>query len=453
LAFVTDTNSGATSQTKAPATLPRLLGTGGLTAFGLAYMVPLAVFATFGAATRETLGHLPTAYAVTTIAMLFTAFSYALNVRAYPSAGSAYTYSQKSFGNAVGFLTGWALLLDYLLLPALNYVVIGIYLNAQFPLIPGWTFALGTIIFVTVLNIVGITTVKRISLLLVAMQIVFTVVFVFLAYRNAGVATDWERPFYSAEFSWKAIFTGSAILCISFLGFDAVSTMSEEAQDPRRTVPRAIIFTTLLGGLIFVVVSYFSAIALPDWRSIQVSDSAGIEVMAPVGGVVLVSVFVAAYCAGCVASAVAAQASVGRILFAMGRDGILPRQFAFVHPRWRTPTVAILSAALASFGGSWLSLETIATVINFGALLAFSAVNISVVKHFMIDKGQRRPRDFVIYGIVPCLGFAMTGWLWANLAWAAFIAGVAWLLLGCVYLLVRTRGFRVPVATTSFNEA
>lgn len=428
--------------------LRRILGLGGLVAFGLAYLVPLTVFTTFGAVTRITAGHLPLAYLVTTAAMVFTAISYALSVRASPSAGSAYAYTKAAFGERLGFVTGWTLLLDYLLLPSINYLIVGIYLHAQFPEVPAAAFVLAAIALVTVLNIIGIDVVRTISLVLVAGQLLFAVVFVSLAFARADAGASLMAPFHSPELAWPAIFAGAAVLCLSFLGFDAVSTLSEEAREPRRTVPRAILLTTLGGGFIFVMLSWASALVLPDWRSIEVSDSAGIEVMAPLGGPVLVAVFLAAYISGCLASAVASQASVSRILYAMGRDGVLPgRLFGVLSARYRTPVGAILVVALVSLVSLVVSLDALASVISFGALFAFSLVNLSVVKRFAIDDRRRTGRDLLLFGGLPVIGFALTAWLWASLSLHAMIVGLAWMTTGILYQWSRAGRDRASVTS------
>lgn len=238
------TTTGAT-------TLKRALGLPSLVLFGLAYMVPLTVFTTYGIVTTETKGHLPAAYVITLAAMLFTAYSYASMVRAYPQAGSAYTYTQKSFGPHLGFMTGWSLLLDYLFLPMINYMVIGIYMAAQFPAVPAWVWIVASIILVTVLNILGITLVAKMNFILIAVQVVFIVVFIALSIRHvvsSSASPSLLAPFISSDMSLSNVVAGSAILCLSFLGFDAVSTLSEEAKDARKTIPRAIIICTLAGA-------------------------------------------------------------------------------------------------------------------------------------------------------------------------------------------------------------
>ncbi|MBB2910836.1 amino acid transporter [Streptosporangium becharense] len=426
-----------------PGALRRVLGTPTLVVFGLAYMVPLTIFTTYGSVTQLTEGHLPTAYLMTLAAMLFTAVSYAVLGRAFPSAGSAYTYTQRSFGPHLGFMTGWTLMIDYLLLPMINYMVMGIYLNAQFPAVPTWVFVLGAIVVVTGLNVVGISVVQRANLVLVGVQIVFVVVFLALALRGAGDAPSLTAPLFDADMPWDGLFAGAAILCLSYLGFDAVSTLSEEARDPRRSVPRAIVLTTLIGGLIFTVVSYAAHLVMPDWRSITDPDSAALGIMTAAGGRWLEAFFLAAYIAGCVAAATASQVSVARVLFAMGRDGVLPKRvFGVLSPRFGTPVGATLVVAAVSLLALVLDLGTTASLISFGALFAFSLVNLTVVKHFVFDRGLRSPRDLLLYAVVPGVGFAMTAWLWLSLSWLALIVGLIWFGLGVAYLAVLTGGFR-----------
>jgi amino acid transporter len=417
--------------------LKRVLGTGALVTFGLAYLVPLTVFTTVGSAMRTTQGHLPMAYLVTTLAMVFTSVSYAQLSRAYPTAGSAYTYARGNFGERLGFLVGWALLLDYLLLPAINYLIVGLYLNAQFPSIPVLAPAFVAIALVTWLNIVGIEVVRRANLAMVLLQVGFAFVFVALAARFAHGHFP-LGSFYSPSMSWTAVFAGSAILCLSFLGFDAVSTLAEEARDPKRMVPKAILLTTLSGGLMFTVIAYAAALALPDWRAVKVADAAGLEVVQPLGGQWLIAFFLCAYIGGCVASAIASQASVARILYAMGRDQILPKPlFGILNARFQTPARATLIVALISCAMACITLDTLVSVVNFGALSAFSVVNLCVVKHFLIDGRRRSPKDLLIFGLVPLLGFAATAWLWTSLSRDALIVGALWLAVGILYMVLR----------------
>lgn len=434
-------------------TLRRALGLPSLALFGLAYLVPLTVFTTYGIVTEETGGRVALAYCVTTVAMIFTALSYARMVRAYPVAGSAYTYAQKSFGGHVGFLAGWSLMLDYLFLPMINYLVIGIYMEAQFPSVPLWVWVLLAIALVTVLNVVGITSIARASSIVIAVQAVFIVVFVALALRQVGGAETVVNPFVGdgSLDGLGPVLAGAAILCLSFLGFDAVSTMAEEAKDARRDIPRAILLVTVGGGAMFVVLSSVAQMAHPA-TTFDDPDAAALDVMGAVAGSWLGTFFTAAYVAGCIGSALTSQASVSRIMYVMGRDGVLPRPLAHLAPRWRTPVVAIGLVSVVSLLATVLDLGLLASVVSFGALIAFSVVNLAVIKHYAIDEGRRTGADLVRYLVMPSIGFAMSVWLWTSLSGQSLTMGLSWLGIGIVYLAWLTRGFRRPPPEMDFQE-
>ncbi len=433
----------------------RVLGLPALVLFGLAYMVPLTVFTTYGVVADGTDGHLPGAYVITLAAMLFTAYSYGRMVHAHPYAGSAYTYTQKSFGGHAGFVVGWALLLDYIFLPMINYLVIGIYLHAQFESVPSWVWVLLAIVLVTGLNVVGIRMVTRMNLLLVAVQAVFIVVFIIASFKHVADAgaPSLTFPFFGGDADLGALFGGAAILCLSFLGFDAISTLSEETRDPRRTMPRAIMLTTLAGGVTFIGISYVAYLAFPDHTQFTDVDSAALDVMKRVGGSFVSSFFTAAYISGCFASAMASQASVSRILYAMGRDGVLPRSFfGRLSARFHTPVLATLLVGVVSCVALFISLDLAAAMISFGALAAFSFVNLSVIKHFVIDGGRRTPRDLVLFGLIPLIGVGLTAWLWTSLSRTTFEVGLSWVAVGILYLLFLTRMFTRKPPTLRLDE-
>jgi putrescine importer len=436
--------------------LRRVLGLPSLVLFGLVYMVPLTIFTTYGIVTQVTGGRLPLAYLVTLVAMVFTARSYARMAGAFPVAGSAYTYTQKTFGAPIGFLAGWSLLLDYLFLPMINYLVIGIYLEAALPAVPAWVYIVATIAIVTVLNVVGIVSVARSNFVIIAVQAVFIVMFVVLAVvKLSGSGTvDPSAPFSGdgSATGYTPIFAGAAILCLSFLGFDAVSTLSEEAKNAKRTVPQAIMIATLVAGVIFIVLSYLSQLVFPSNQFGDV-DSGALDVMTTAGGEFLKTFFIAAYVAGALGSAITSQASVARILFAMGRDGILPRPiFGYLSTRFATPVYAILVVSAVSLLAVAIDLATLASLISFGALVAFSVVNLSVIKHFFVDRRQRSGSQIVGNLILPFIGFALTVWLWTSLSGLTLIVGLCWLAVGFIWLLGVTRGFSRPTPTLDLKE-
>src|SRR5690606_19124588 len=256
-------------------------------------------------------------------------------------------------------------------------------------------------------NVLGIKLVAKANLVLVGFQIVFLLVFFALAFRTmaGSEVPTLTQPLVDANLDPSTVLAGAAILCLSFLGFDAVSTLSEETIDAPRRIPRAIMMVTVIGGAMFIVVSYVGHLVFPNWQDFSDADSAALDVMKHAGGGFLAAFFTAAYVAGCFASAMASQASVSRILYAMGRDGVLPsRVFGRLHRRFRTPVVATLVVGAVSLVALFISLELAAAVISFGALVAFSFVNLSVLKHYVIDERRRTARDVVLFGVLPTIG-------------------------------------------------
>ena len=434
----------------------RVLGVPSLVLLGLVYMVPLTIFSTYGIVVELTGGRLSAAYAVTLVVMLFTARSYGRMSQAFPFGGSAYTYATRSFGPGLGFMAGWSLLLDYLLLPMINYLLIGIYMEAAFPAIPAWVFMIMSIVAVTLLNILGITAIAKANFVVVGLQALFIVLFVALGLSSiTGTGNvDLLAPFAGAEGAegLSPVFAGSAILCLSYLGFDAVSTFAEETKDPKRNLPRAIMVTTVLAGMIFLGLAYISHLVLPVSTFNDV-DSAAIEVIGAAGGELLVAFFTAAYIAGSLGSALTSQASVSRIIHSMGRSGVFPAALGRLHARFSTPVLPILLTSAVSLLAFVLDLLTISSLISFGALVAFSVVNLAVIKHYFFDQKVRGARGVIHNLVLPGIGFVLTIWLWTSLSGLSFTFGLIWAGAGLAYLAFLTRGFRKPAPQLDLKEA
>lgn len=436
--------------------MKRVLTAPALVFFGLAYMVPLGIFTTYGEVTVRSEGHLPVAYIITLAAMLFTALSYCQMTKRLPLSGSAYSYVQKTYGGNLGFLVGWAQLLDYLFLPMLNYLAIGIYMNAWFPEIPIQYFILPTILAVTILNILGIKLVTSMNMLIIILQFIFLAVFLFLSF-NSIESFDPEtllRPLLFENSQLSGIFSGAAILCLAFLGFDAISTMAEETKDAKKTLPRAIMLTVLIAGIMFIIVSYVAHLVYPQWQDfIGNPDTASVDVVARAGGKFFSSLFIAGYVTGVFASAMTSQASIVRILYAMGREGVLPKKvFARLHGRLHTPVMSILFVGLFSLVSLVISLDMIVSMISFGALIAFTFVNLSVIKLYIIDGKERSANMLFFCLLLPAIGVALTIWLWTSLDAKALKIGMTWLAIGLAYLIFMTRGFRNKPPTISDEE-
>lgn len=378
--------------------------------------------------------------------VIFTALSYARMSAAYPVAGSSYAYTRKAFGAPLGFLTGWSLLLDYLCLPMLSYLVIGIYLHATLPAVPAWVFILAAIAIGTLLNVIGIVSVARVNLLIVGFHVVFIVTFFVLAiHRLSGMeAVSFTAPLHGdgTVSGAGALFAGAAVLCLSFLGFDAVSTLAEEATRPTRDVPRAIMIATLGSGLLFIALAYVSQLVSPSNRFTD-ADSGALDVMRAVGGGFLDDFFTAVFVPGALGAAVTSQASVARLLYAMGRDGVLPGSFfGRLSRRFQTPAPAVALVGGVSLLALVIDLDTVASIVSFGALVAFSAVNLSVIKEYFINRRCRHGSAVIWNLVLPLVGFALTVWLWTNLSTLTLRVGMCWLAIGFGWLLVLTRGLR-----------
>ncbi|MHC6175908.1 APC family permease [Glutamicibacter sp. X7] len=442
--------------------LRRALGLIGLTLFGLSYMAVGTVFTTYGIVNQITEGRLPLAYVVALITMLFTALSYAAMVRKFPVAGSAYTYVQQSYGGAAGFITGWVLLLDYLFIPMLNFLILGLYVSSQFPSIPMQIPAFGAVLLVYLFNVLGIKLASRFNIATVAISTAVVVAFGILALKlavNDPNAPGLLEPFLPGAAGFSPILTGAGILALSFLGFDAVSTLSEEARRPNRDIPRAIILTTLIGGGIFIVVSWIGALAYrpENWATVpqDLLDSAGVVLANFVGGPVFGIAMVIATIAGCLGSGLAGQVSVSRILYSMGRDGILPRRFGALSARYKTPVFSTTIVSLIALSCLFLSLDQVAFMISFGALAAFSMVNLSVIRSYLFPRDGEPARgvlSLIRYGLLPGIGFALSIWLWTSLDPVTWVVGGIWALLGVGILAAKTGFFRRPVPTMDFTE-
>ncbi|ADW73202.1 MULTISPECIES: APC family permease [Rahnella] len=416
---------------------------------GLAYLQPMTIFDTFGIVSGLTDGHVATAYIFALIAVLFTAVSYGKLVQRFPSAGSAYTYAQKAISPHVGFMVGWSSLLDYLFMPMINILLAKIYLEAIFPGVPSWIFVVALVGMMTAFNLRGIKIVANLNSIIVVVQVAIMVVFLGLlvrgVYMGEGMGTlATTKPFFSENAHVVPMITGATILCFSFLGFDGISSLSEETPNAGKVIPKAIFLTALIGGIIFVVVSYFLQLYFPDISRFKDPDASQPEIMLYVAGKFFQSVILCFSCVTVLASGMAAHAGVSRLLYVMGRDGVFPEKlFGYVHPKWRTPTFNVLLVGVVAMSAITFDLVTATALINFGALVAFTFVNLSVISQFYIrEKRNRTLKDHISYLILPVIGALTVGALWLNLESSSMTLGLVWGAIGLGYLAFITNAFR-----------
>ena len=435
--------------------LSRSLGLWAIVALGLGYMTPTVIFDTFGIVSAETNNLVPTAYLLALVAMVFTAISYGRMTRVFPSAGSAYTYTSETMHPNVGFLVGWSSLLDYLLLPLVNALIIRSYLESFFPNTPPWIWVVVYVAVITVMVAASMSNTSRVNAILVVFQVVLIAVFLVLAGR-ALAGGEGNGTLFSSAPVWNdgaelgLLITGATIVCFSFIGFDAITMYTEEAKDPS-TVPRAIVLALMIGGAIFFVAAWFTQSLFPTldgFSQDSLENSALPEIALKVGGELFKILLTSAAFAATTASSLASHASVARLLYVMGRngDGPVGRFFGTVHPTYRTPANAIVFVGLVSLLAIPFNLDFVAALINFGALIAFSMVNLTVIVWFAWRKGLFRTPEQVFRNIVlPLVGLAFTVVLWAFLSAESRNYGLIWFGVGVVLLLWMTRLLRRPL--------
>ncbi|CAK8582531.1 APC family permease [Priestia megaterium] len=440
------------------ATFARTLTLRSLVILGLAYMAPMTVFTTYGVVAQTTHGMVSMAYAFALAAMLFTAYSYGHMAKEYPLSGSAYTYTQKSISPHIGFMVGWSVLLDYLFLPMINFLLAGTFLSAAFPSIPSSLWILLFIVIITCINVFGIQMTAKVNGILVLFQFLVTALFVILSIKKM-IEGESDLLFFSSlqlfdsEASFSFVLAGASILCLSFLGFDAVTTLSEETVDPKKNVPKAIFLVAFIGGILFILVSYITQLVYPNYHSFKVVDSASFEIAAYIGGTLFSSVFLAGIITSTIASGISSHASASRLLYAMGRESMLPKRlFAYIHPKYKTPSRNVIFIGVLSLSALVMDVVTAASFINFGALIAFTFVNISVIFHYYIRGKQRDVKGTCRYLISPIIGAVFTVWLWTSLDIKSISLGSIWVVIGFMYLVYKTSFFTKAPPQFAFDE-
>ena len=436
------------------ATLQKQLHLRAVLLFGLAYMTPIIVLGIFGVIAVKSNGASAGSYLLATVAMLFTALSYGLMAKHFPVAGSAYTYVRKSLDSRLGFVVGWAILLDYLFLPLVIWLIGGAYLQGQFPGVPFWVWIVAYIVLTSALNVIGLKVADRTNFVLMTVQLLILLFFVILSITHLVSGSQSlvsVTPFVGGG-GFSAIAAGAAVAAYSFLGFDAISTLTEETYDAERTIPEAIVLVAFIGGAIFIVVTYFVTLVSPG-GTFDNADSLAADIAKTIGGSLFGAVFLTGLIVGQFTSGLAAQAAVARLLYAMGRDNVLPRRlFGWVSERFHTPVFNIALAGIIGLAAIFLDVATSTSFINFGAFTAFTLVNLSVIGYFLRHRGDRlSPWRYIL---LPVIGAIIDIYLLTQLDSKALILGLSWLGIGIVYLLVLTRGLtREPPEMTAIAEA
>jgi amino acid transporter len=426
--------------------LKRSLSFTDLLVYGLVFMVPIAPFGIFGGVFQASGGMVALAYAVGMLAMAFTAASYAQMARAFPMSGSVYAYAGRGIAQPVGFLAGWMVLLDYVLVPGLLYLIASIAMNSIVPAIPVWLWIVAFVVLNTVVNYLGIEVTARVNKAMLVAELavlaIFLVIGIVALAGGAGRGFDFSPVYDSTTFSLGLVFGAVSIAVLSFLGFDGISTLAEENRDSARSLGKSMIAALALAGTLFIVQTWVAALLVTDPDTLVAEGDPGgtafYDAAAVAGGPWLATLTaVATAIAWGFANSLVAQAATSRLLFAMARDRQLPPLLARVHPVRRVPVNATLLVAVVSLAlGIAMStrddgITLLSTLVNFGALSAFLVLHVSVVAHYAV---RQRSRDYWRHVVVPVIGFAVLAFVMVNAQVAAQTLGFAWLLAGAVVL-------------------
>jgi len=430
--------------------LKRVLGLWDLIYYGIILISPIAAVPMFGEAQVLSRGHAVTTLLASMVAMTATAVSFGRMATVYPSAGSVYTYVSKGFNPHVGFMLGWAMFLEFLFQPMQNSLYAALTIQRLLPRVPLPLLSAVAVGFMTLLCWMGIRTTARTNQILLAFMSLVMAAFLFEAVRYIFVHQHWQglvslQPMYDARtFSVRAIAAGTALAATTYIGFDGVSILAEEVHDPRRNVLLATVLVCIFTGLFAGLQVYLAQRVWPDYRTLSNPETAFMDVAQVVGGYRLFAAFGIVLLVSSLACGLAGHLGAVRLLYGMGRDNVLPRKpFGYLDPRRGNPTfnVAIVGV-LAYIGTLTLGWERAVEMLNFGALMAFMAVNAVALKYFGFGRDPLHKLNVFLDIVSPALGFLFCLAIFLGLQSSTLVAGGIWLAVGGVYVLLKTRGVR-----------
>jgi putrescine importer len=431
--------------------LRRTLTLWDLILYGIIVIQPVAPMSVYGVLHDRAHGHVVTTILIAMVAMLFTAISYGRMARVYPSAGSAFTYVGQELHPSLGYVTGWSMVMDYMLNPMICIIWCSKAAQNFAPGVPYWIWVLFFFGLFTGLNLRGVKTSARINAGLAAFMGVVIALFFIAAMRyifghphdQAGFFT---RPFYDPSlFNARAVLGGTSIAVLTYIGFDGISTLSEEAENPRRNILLATVFTCVVIGILSALQVYLAQLVWPPTKPFPDIDTAFVHIAGRAGGEWFFLLLNLTLLVANIGSGMGAQLGAARLLYGMGRSDAIPRRFfAFVDPKRHIPRnsvlfvggVALVGAMLVSIGIFSYGLG--AEMLNFGALIAFMGVNLAAFMRYFVRGERKQLTNF----FPPLLGFAICLLLWLNLSRPAQIAGAVWMAAGLIFGAIKTRGFR-----------
>ena len=443
-----------TSSSSGPG-LKRVLGLSSLVLYGIILIQPTAPMPLFGAAASLAKGHVVTTILIGMVAMLFTAISYGRMANAYPSAGSAYTYVSREIHPALGYFVGWGMIFDYVMNPIICVIWISKAAMNLIPEIPFAVYAVAFAVLFTGMNLRGIESSSRTNSVIAAGLGVVIVLFLGAAIRYLFInppvdAAGWTRPFYDPKtFSFSSVSAGASLAVLTYIGFDGISTLSEEVHNPRRNILLATLLVCIITGVLASIQVYFAQMVWPE-TTFPDQDTAFCYIAGKAGGQWLFHVVNFSLLVATIGSGSGAHLGASRLLYGMGRDNAIPKKFfAAINPRTQVPSNNIILVGVIVLAGAFLlSYPLGAQLLNFGALIAFMGVNASSFALYFLRNERKSFTNF----IVPVLGFTVCLYLFLSLGIKAKIAGMCWLFAGVLYGAYRTSWFRKPLQFVKFEK-
>jgi putrescine importer len=441
--------------------LKRVLNLWDLIFYGIVLIQPIAAVGLFGIASMESKGHMVTTLLIAMVGMMLTALSYGKMAAAFPSAGSAYTYVGKGLNTHLGFLAGWVMFLDYLIIPIINTIYGALTLQRLIPGVPFIIWVLLFISIVTILNIRGAKSTARSNEILLFIMMIVISAFIILAIKYIFHTAGWEglfsfKPIYNpATFNLGAVLTATSFAALTYIGFDGVTTLAEEVKNPEKNLLLAPALVCLFTGLFSGLQIYLAQQVWPDYTSFQSPETAFFDVSARVGGSILFNSVAVILCIACFGSCLAGQAGAARLLYAMGRDGVIPGKFfSRLNPKTSIPASNMLIiAGITVIVSLIISYQGAAELLNFGAFLGFMGVNLAAVRQFYFRENTGRKKHLLTDAIFPATGFVVCLIIWLNLPSPAKIVGTIWLSAGIIFLLIKTKGLRERPTEFDFRDS
>ncbi len=448
--------------TPAPAPrLKRVLGLWDLIYYGIILISPIAAVPMFGEAQVLSKGHAVTTLLAAMVAMTATAVSFGRMATVYPSAGSVYTYVSRGFNPHIGFVLGWAMFLEYLFQPLQNSLYAALTIQRLVPHVPLAVLSAAAVGFMTLLCWMGIRTTARTNQVLLAFMSIVMAAFLFESFYYIVVHQHWMglvsmQPLYDPRtFSVRAIAAGTALAATTYIGFDGVSILAEEVHNPRRNVLLATVLVCIFTGLFAGLQVYLAQRVWPDYRTLSNPETAFMDVAQVVGGYHLFAAFGIVLLVSSLACGLAGHLGAVRLLYGMGRDNLLPRKiFGYLDPKRGSPTYNVLIVGIVAYVGTLtLGWERAVEILNFGALLAFMAVNLVALRHFGFGLEPGAHRNLFLDIISPSLGFLFCLVIFLGLQESTLVVGAIWLAIGGLYVLLKTRGLSAAPVEIDFSES